>query len=313
MLSLKDSKIVLPHGAFTMYSNGTTNGGGLTNVHANGNTSQNAKPTDGTAIPIAICGMACRLPGNLTTPQQLWDFLLAKGDARSRVPASRYNIDGFLDEDRTGNPGSIKTAHGYFLDESEDLANFDTSFFNLSRNELERVDPHQRQMLEVAREAIDDAGEVGWRGKNIGCYMGSFGEDWVELFAKEAQQHGLYRVTGYGDFVLSNRVSYEMDLKGPSMTIRTGCSAALVALHEACRAIQSGDCQSAIVGGANLILGPGMTQAMTEQGVLSPEGSCKTFSADADGYGRGEAINAIFIKPLSDAIRDGNPVRAVIR
>lgn len=300
-----------PHEVLTTNGDHAANGV-LTNGNGNGNGT--TTPTNaGAAAPIAICGMACRLPGNLTTPQQLWEFLLAKGDARSRVPASRYNIDGFLDEDRTGNPGGIKTAHGYFLDESEDLASFDTSFFSLSRNELERVDPHQRQMLEVAREAIDDAGEVGWRGQNIGCYVGSFGEDWVELFAKEAQQHGLYRVTGYGDFVLSNRVSYEMDLKGPSMTIRTGCSAALVALHEACRAIQNGDCKSAIVGGANLILGPGMTQAMTEQGVLSPEGSCKTFSADADGYGRGEAINAIYIKPLDDAVRDGNPIRAVIR
>lgn len=168
-------------------------------------------------------------------------------------------------------------------------------------------------MLEVAREALDDAGEVGWRGGNVGCYMGSFGEEWEDLFAQDNQQHGIYRLTGYGDFMLSNRLSYEMDLKGPSMVIRTGCSASLVALHEACRALQSGDCTSALVGGANLILGPGLTQALTEQGVLSPEGSCKSFSADADGYARAEAINAIYIKPLDDAIRDGNPIRAVIR
>ena len=97
------------------------------------------------------------------------------------------------------------------------------------------------------------------------------------------------------------------------MTIRTGCSAALVCLHEAVQAIQQGDCTSAIVGGVNLLLAPGMTQAMTEQGVLSPDGSCKTFSSDANGYGRGEAVSAVYLKPLAAALRDGNPVRAVIR
>lgn len=97
------------------------------------------------------------------------------------------------------------------------------------------------------------------------------------------------------------------------MTVRTGCSAALVGLHEACTAIQRGDCKSALVGGVNLILAPGMTQAMSEQGVLSPDGSCKTFSADANGYGRGEAVCAVYIKPLDAALRDGNPVRAVIK
>ncbi|KAJ5652341.1 Acyl transferase/acyl hydrolase/lysophospholipase [Penicillium longicatenatum] len=262
--------------------------------------------------PIAICGMSVRLPGGLHTPQQLWDFLIAKGDARGTVPKSRYNVSAYYSDSEAAKPGSIKTEYGYFLDESVDLASIDTSFFSMAKVDVERMDPHQRQMLEVARECLEDAG-VSWKGRPIGCYMGSFGEDWVEMFAKENQQYGLYRVTGYGDFMLSNRVSYEMDLTGPSMVIRTGCSAALVALHEACLAISRGDCEGAIVGGANLIMAPGMTAAMTEQGVLAPDGSCKTFSADADGYARGEAVSAIFIKPLAQAIRDGNPVRAVIR
>ncbi|KAJ5900212.1 polyketide synthase [Penicillium subrubescens] len=261
--------------------------------------------------PIAICGMSVRLPGGLHSPQQLWDFLVAKGDARGPVPKSRYNASAYYSE--ASKPGSVNTEYGYFLDESIDLATVDTSFFTMGRSEVERMDPHQRQMLEVARECMEDAGETDWKGRQIGCYMGSFGEDWAEMFAKENQQYGLYRVSGSGDFMLPNRVSYEMDLTGPSMTVRTGCSAALVALHEACLAVSRGDCEGAIVGGANLIMGPGMTTAMTEQGVLAPDGSCKSFSADANGYARGEAISAIFIKPLADAIRDGNPVRAVIR
>lgn len=160
---------------------------------------------------------------------------------------------------------------------------------------------------------MEDAGETNWRGKRIGCYMGNFGEDWLEMFSKESQQYGLYRATGYGDFMLPNRISYEFDIHGPSMIIRTACSSALVALHEACQSITRGDCVSAIVGGANIILAPNMTCAMSEQGVLAVDGSCKTFSADANGYARGEAINAVFIKSLADALRDGNPVRAVIR
>nr|ALQ32960.1 putative polyketide synthase [Fusarium scirpi] len=289
--------------------NGThTNGNG---VHTSQSTSSDDPSDLPAAEPIAICGMSVRLPGGLHTPQELWKFLVDKGDARGPVPKSRYNASAYYSE--TMKPGTVKTEYGYFLDESIDIASVDTSFFTMRKAEVERADPQQRQMLEVARECLEDAGEYDWKGRHIGCFMGSFGEDWVEMFAKEAQQYGLYRVMGYGDFMLSNRVSYELDLMGPSQVVRTGCSAALVALHEACLALSRGDCEGAIVGGANLIMAPGMTVAMTEQGVLSPDGSCKTFSADANGYARGEAISAIFVKPLSAAVRDGNPIRAVIR
>jgi len=113
--------------------------------------------------------------------------------------------------------------------------------------------------------------------------------------------------------MIANRVSYEFDFRGPSEVVKTGCSASLVALHNAVRSIQSGDCESAIVAGTSLIMGPYLTAAMTHQGVLSPEGSCKTFDASADGFARADAINAVFIKKLDDAVRDGNPIRAVIR
>jgi acyl transferase domain-containing protein len=162
---------------------------------------------------IAICGMAVRLPGGIHTPQQLWKFLLEKGDARSRVPSSRYNVSCFYSPELE--KGTVRTEHGYFLDDTVDLRAFDASLFSMPRAELERVDPVQRQLLEVSRECLEDAGEVDWRGKNIGCYVGTFGEDWCEMFAKEPQQHGMYRVGGAGDFMLSNRVSYELDLRGP--------------------------------------------------------------------------------------------------
>ena len=179
--------------------------------------------------------------------------------------------------------------------------------------EAERLDPQQRQLLEIARECFESAGEVEYHGASIGCFVGNFGEDWYEMFTKEEQRHGSYRVTAFSDLALSNRISYMLDLKGPSMTIRTGCSASLIALHQGCLAIDRGECSGAIIAGCNLIMAPTMTIAMNEQGVLSPNGSCRTFDADADGFARGEAINAVYIKRLRDALRDGNPIRAVIR
>ncbi|ETS84328.1 hypothetical protein PFICI_02353 [Pestalotiopsis fici W106-1] len=261
--------------------------------------------------PIAICGMACRLPGGISTPQELWEFLLNKGDARSPIPESRYNLSAY--QSLGGKPGTTKAEFGYFLDQDVDIGAIDTSFFSMPRSEIERVDPQHRLLLEVAREAVDDAGEINWRGQNIGVYAGSYGQDWYDLSVSDSQKYSRYQVTANHDFMLSNRISYEMDLRGPSLTIRTGCSAALVGLNEACMALDRGDCKSAIVGGTNLVLAPGLTTAMSELGTLNPDGSCKTFSANADGYGRGEAIVAIFVKPLHDALRDGNPVRAVIR
>nr|KMM72254.1 mycocerosic acid synthase [Coccidioides posadasii RMSCC 3488] len=247
------------------------NGVSASNIHSNGQ------------IPIAICGMACRLPGGFATPDELWDFLLAKQDGRCRVPESRYNIETYYSDMKK--PGTVSTQYGYFLDESVDVGALDMSLFTMARSEVERADPQQRLMLEVAHEAFEDAGVTDWRGKTIGTYIGNFGEDWLEMLGRETQP----------------------------MTIRTACSSALVALNEACAAISRGDCESALVGGVNLILAPGMSVAMQEQGVLSSDGSCKTFSADANGYARGEAVTAIFIKPLADAIRDGNPVQAVVR
>ncbi|KAK3317264.1 putative polyketide synthase [Cercophora scortea] len=298
-----------------VHTNGVhTNGVHTNGVHTNGTngvTSSESKIHHNGQVPIAICGMACRLPGGVASPDELWDFLLAKKDGRCRVPESRYNIDAYYSD--TKKPGTVSTEYGYFLDESVDVGALDMSFFTMARTEVERADPQQRLMLEVAREAFEDGGVTDWRGKTIGAYIGNFGEDWLEMLGRETQPWGIHRISGSGDFVVANRLSYEFDLQGPSMTIRTACSSALVALNEACAAISRGDCESALVGGVNLILAPGMSQAMQEQGVLSSDGSCKTFSADANGYARGEAVTCIFIKPLADAIRDGNPIQAVIR
>jgi acyl transferase domain-containing protein len=214
--SLEDSGLEnssIPIGAAT--KNGYINSSNSPQVSHDSNyeTSLNSIAKVSPLEPIAICGMSVRLPGGIHSPQELWKFLISKGDARGPVPKSRYNALAYYSE--TPKPGSIKSEYGYFLDGSIDIASVDTSFFSMGKSEAERADPQQRQMLEVARECVEDAGETNWKGRPIGCFMGSFGEDWVEMFAKDNQQYGQHRASGYGDFMLANRVSYEMDLTGP--------------------------------------------------------------------------------------------------
>ncbi|OCL02964.1 putative polyketide synthase [Glonium stellatum] len=306
-------------------TNGCTNGNGYTNVsgnsQVNGNIrngindhtqpSINGRSSSGqnTPEPIAICGLSMRLPGGIRDAETFWDVLSNGKDMRGPIPPNRYNAKGF--DNSLGNKGAIKTQYGYFLD--EDLSHLDTSFFSMSKSELEKADPQQRQLLEITRECLENAGEVNYRGKMIGCYVGTFGEDWLHMFGKDNQNTGGYILSGHGDLMIANRVSFEFDLQGPSMVIKTGCSASLVGLHEACRALHSGDCTGAIVAGTSLIMGPTTTAAMTLEGVLSPNGSCKSFDSAADGFARGEAIVSVYVKRLDDAIRDENPIRAIIR
>nr|ALQ32752.1 putative polyketide synthase [Fusarium anthophilum] len=266
---------------------------------------------EGSVLPVAIVGMGMRLPGGIHTSDDLWKMLVGKRSTRCEIPSTRFSVDGF--HSPTSKPGSIAMRHGHFLDDQDDLHRLDTSFFSTGMTEVSDIDPQQRMLLEVAYECMQSSGQTNWRGSNIGCYVGVWGEDWLDLHSKDLYDSGTYRVSGGHDFAISNRISYEYDLKGPSFTIKAGCSSSLIALHEAVRAIGAGDCDGAIVAGTNLIFSPTMSMAMTEQGVLSPDASCKTFDEKANGYARGEAINAIFLKPLDNALRDGDPIRAVVR
>ncbi|KAJ5106839.1 hypothetical protein N7456_003514 [Penicillium angulare] len=283
------------------------------NLKERGSTEKMSELTNGntgTYEPMAIVGMAMRLPGEVYNGEDFWNLLVEKRSGNCDVPKDRYNIDAFYDEN--GKPGTVRTKQGYFLN-TVDIQQFDSSVFTTSKKELQRLDPQQRQLLEVSYECLENAGCTSYRDSKIACYVGVFTEDWQDLNAKENQHMGGYRVTGYGDFTLSNRVSYEFDLHGPSMTVKTGCSSSLVCLDLACRAIQDGECDGALVEGVNLIFSPTMTLALSDQGVLSPTGSCKSFDAAADGYARGEAVSAIYIKKLSQALADGDPIRSVIR
>ncbi|KAJ5629451.1 Acyl transferase/acyl hydrolase/lysophospholipase [Penicillium herquei] len=258
--------------------------------------------------PIAIIGMGLRLPTGIRSGEQFWDYLINKGDGVCEVPSSRYNIDSFYHAEK---PHSVRARKAFFLE--EDPAHFDAAFFSISKHEAARLDPQQRLLLEVVWECLENSGTTNWEGKDIGCYVGVFGEDWVELAYGDSQSIDRYHALSTGPYALANRISYEYDIQGPSMTIHSGCSSSMLALHEACQGLYSGECCAAIVAGCNLILSPTMSATMSDNLIISPDGTSKTFDAAADGYGRGEAVNAIYIKKLSDAIADGDPVRAVIR
>ncbi len=167
--------------------------------------------------PIAIVGMGMRLPGGANGGCAFWDLLVNKKDGRCLVPGDRYNINAFYSP--SGKPGTVRTQYGYFLEDA-DLQHLDASFFSMNKTEVEKLDPQQRMLLEVVWECMENGGQTGWRGKNIGCYIGVFGEDWLDLAAKDTQNLGMYRITGSGDFALANRVSYEYNLRGPRCVLQ---------------------------------------------------------------------------------------------
>ncbi|PGH14046.1 hypothetical protein AJ79_03316 [Helicocarpus griseus UAMH5409] len=262
--------------------------------------------------PIAIVGIGLRLPGDIHSAESLWQLLLNKKDTRGPIPPSRYNSDGFYSKSVQG--GTVGVKHGHFLHESDGLGLLDTSFFTMSKAEVEKLDPQQRMLLEVVWECMENGGQRNWRGTNTGVFVGTWGDDWQDFLAKDPQQTGgMLNVSGAGDFAISNRISYEYDLRGPSMTIKAACASAMICLHQACQSLRNGDCDSAIVAGSNLIITPSQTISQTEAGVLSPTGQCRTFDASANGYARGEAINAILVKKLSDAVRDKDIIRGIVR
>ena len=162
-------------------------------------------------LPIAICGIAMRLPGGIRDGGTFWDFLVSGSDARRPIPKDRYNADGF--DSKLGAKGAIEAKHGYFLD--EDLANLDGSFFSMTADEIGKTDPQQRQILEVTRECLENAGEINYEGKPIGCYVGTFAEDWLRMGARDSQYSGRYLVTGHSDLMIANRVSFEYKFCGP--------------------------------------------------------------------------------------------------
>ncbi|KAH7323187.1 polyketide synthase [Stachybotrys elegans] len=263
--------------------------------------------------PAVIVGMACRLPGDIASPSDLWDFIMQQKSASGTVPLERYNIDGFYHPDGGHRSGLTNVPGGYFL--KDDVRKFDNGFFGISNLEATYLDPQQRKLLEISYEALENAGVAlgSLAGSSTGVFVANFSVDYQPMLTRDPDYAHRYVAAGSGATNMSNRISHIFDLHGPSFTIDTACSSSVYALHEALNAMKANDCESAIVSSANMVLSPEMHIAAAKSGVLSPTATCHTFDASADGYGRAEGVSSIYIKRLSAALRDGNPIRAIIR
>ncbi|GFF43418.1 lovastatin nonaketide synthase [Aspergillus udagawae] len=262
--------------------------------------------------PIAIIGIGGRFPGEATNPEKLWDLICKGQSAMSEVPKDRFNIDAFY-HPHAERQGTMNVRGGHYM--QEDVACFDAPFFSITPQEANAMDPQQRLALEVAYESLENAGlrieDVA--GSPMACFMASFTRDYANLRSHDAEDIPKYEGTGNGAALISNRISWFFDLKGPSLSLDTACSSSLVALHLACQSLRSGESKTALVGGTNLLLMPEMQIAMTSLHFLSPDSKCQAFDHKANGYSRGEGAAVITLKPLADALRDNNVIRAVIR
>jgi len=267
-------------------------------------------PVGGQVVePVAIIGMACRYPG-ANSPAALWQLLREGVDAVREIPADRWDVDRFYDED-AGVPGKMNTRWGGFL---EQIDHFDAHFFKVSPREAVHLDPQQRLLMEVTWEALEDAGQVTAKlaGTQTGVFIGIMGNDYGDTPMNDPQLVNFYTFPGIARCIAANRLSHFFDFRGPSMAIDSACSSSLVATHLACQSLWSGESTLAIAGGVNLILSPEGTIWYAKAGLLARDGRCKTFDARADGLVRGEGAGVVILKLLSQALADGDPIHAVI-
>ncbi|MFE7719816.1 type I polyketide synthase [Nocardia rhizosphaerihabitans] len=258
---------------------------------------------------IAIVGLDCRFP-RAADPAALWQLLIEGRDAISAVPANRWHADDF--HDPAGSPGTINTHSGGFIDDADA---FDHEFFGITPHEAEAMDPQQRLLLQATWRALEDAtlDPRAQSGSRTGVYIGVMANEWANLqmsdYAAITPQHG----SGNGYFMTANRLSYQLDLKGPSLAVDTACSSSLVAVHLACAALASGECDQAVAGGVNLVLTPAVGVFYTQAGLSAPDARCKPFSGNADGIVRGEGVAVLVLRRLADAQAAGLPIYAVIK
>ncbi|RAQ99476.1 phenolpthiocerol synthesis polyketide synthase ppsa [Stemphylium lycopersici] len=267
---------------------------------------------DSKSMPIAIVGFGCRFPGDVTNGEKLWDMLVQKKSARGEVPQDRFNVDAFYNPDGD-RYGTCNNHGGHYL--TEDVSLFDAPFFSIAPAEAMAMDPMQRLLLEVTYEALENSGTPLSKasGSNTSCYVGCFTKDYEEMQRRDMELAPKYQSTGASQTMLSNRLSYFFNLKGPSVSIDTACSSGLVAVHLACQSLRTGESSMAIAGGSNLILSPDIQIEMSDMHFLSPDSISHAFDHRANGYARGEGVGAIILKPLDLALRDNDPIRAVIR
>ncbi|BBY95271.1 phthiocerol/phenolphthiocerol synthesis polyketide synthase type I PpsB [Mycobacterium gallinarum] len=261
--------------------------------------------------PIAVIGLGCRLPGEIQGPDALWDFLAAGRSAVSTVPDGRWQA--FDDGSPEAHAALANTTRwGSFL---SDIAGFDAEFFGIAPREADRIDPQQRLLLEVAVEALEHAGipAESLQRSQTGVFAGACVSEYGYLAARDLGQIDAWTGTGGALSIIANRLSYFLDLRGPSLTVDTACSSSLVAVHLACQSLRAGQSELAIAAGVNLLLSPAVTRSFDAAGAMSPTGACHAFDAAADGFVRGEGCGVAILKRLSDAERDGDRVLAVVR
>jgi polyketide synthase 13 len=259
---------------------------------------------------IAIVGLATRFPGEMNTPDQMWEALLEGRDAITDLPKGRWSE--FMDEPRLAERiGQARTRGGYV----SDIKGFDAEFFALSKMEAENIDPQQRMALELTWEALENARipASSLRGGSVGVFVGSSTNDYSYLAMMDPTTAHPYAITGTASSIIANRVSYFYDFRGPSVAVDTACSSSLVAAHQGVQALRTGEADVAVVGGVNALVTPAVTIGFDEVGgVLAPDGRIKSFSSDADGYARSEGGGLLVLKRVEDARRDGDTILAII-
>ncbi len=263
------------------------------------------------AEPIAVIGIGCRLPGGISGPEQYWEFLDAGRDGVTEVPVDRWDAEAYYDTDPMA-PGKMPTKWGAFL---SDVSGFDADFFGISPREAVAMDPQQRVALEVAWEALENAGLAPDRlsETRAAVMLGVYYNEYQSIAGTNPNTIDAYSATGNAHSVTVGRIAYLLGLRGPAVAVDTACSSSLVSVHLACQSLRTRESDLALAGGVNLTLRPETQLALGKWGMLSPRGKCNAFDTQADGFVRGEGAGVIVLKRLTDAVRDGDRVLAVVR